>query len=73
MDIVPVGADDWRHKFSLECEDGYAPFILVPEQDDGAWQDGFIGMMFAVSACIPADSEEEPLELLLKTMEGVQK
>ena len=73
MDIVPVGADDWRHKFSLECKDGYAPFILAPEQDDSAWMDGLIGFMFATSACIPADSKEEPIELWMKTNAGSKK
>lgn len=73
MDIVPVGADDWRHKFSLECEDGYAPFIPAPEQDDSAWQDGFIGIMFSTSACIPADSEGDPIELWLNANNGTQK
>lgn len=73
MDIVPVGADDWRHKFSLECEDGYAPFIPAPEQDDSAWMDGFLAVMFATSACIPADSEEDPHKLWLKTMKDDQE
>lgn len=70
MDIVPVGADDWRHKFSLECEDGYTPLIPTPEQDDGAWQDGFNGLLFATSACIPVDSEEDHLELWKKANEA---
>lgn len=70
MDIVPMDFADWRHKFSLECEDGYTPIIPTTEQDDGAWQDGFLAFMFVLSACIPADSEEDPYELWLKTEKG---
>lgn len=73
MDIVPVGANDWRHKFSLECEEGYTPFIPESVQDDSAWRDGLIGAMFSISACIPSDSEEEPFELWLKANKGAQK
>jgi len=73
MLIVPENPEKWRHKFSLECEDGYTPFIPAPEQEDGAWTNSFYGGLFATSACFPADSEEDPLELWLNANNGTQK